>query len=511
MQPQESAKPAGGEAVSSGIAGLDDILRGGFTPDRLYLVEGNPGSGKTTLALQFLLDGVRRGEAGLYVTLSETKRELADIAASHGWTLDGVHIYEMAPSEQTLSADQQLTMFHASELELSETTKAVLDEVERIKPRRVVFDSLSEVRLLAQNPLRYRRQILALKQFFSGRQSTVLLLDDRTSAGEDLHLQSIAHGVVCLEQRPAEYGAERRQVRVSKMRGVNFRSGFHDFVIRKGGLDVFPRLVAAEHHKEFNGQYVQSGLESLDRLLGGGLMPGTSTLLLGPAGCGKSTVALQFAIAAAGRGERAALYIFDETVGTLKTRARSLGMPIDRFIEAGLITIQQIDAAELSPGEFADIVRRAAEGRDDHGRPAKVILVDSLNGYMNSMAEERQLTAQLHELFTYLSQRGVATLVTIAQSGMVGMAMRTPVDTTYLADNVLMFRYFESFGQVRRAISAVKKRSGAHELTIRELSMGPKGIQIGEPLVDFQGVLSGVPTFHGDRDQLSGKRGVHVD
>jgi circadian clock protein KaiC len=498
-----------GHPVSTGIAGLDDILRGGLTPDRLYLVEGNPGSGKTTLALQFLLDGVRRGEAGLYVTLSETKHELTDIAGSHGWSLQGIQIYEMAPSERALSPDQQLTMFHASELELGETTRAVLDEVERIKPRRVVLDSLSEVRLLAQNPLRYRRQILALKQFFSGRQSTVMLLDDRTSAGEDLHLQSIAHGVICLERRPTEYGAERRQLRVSKMRGVPFRSGFHDMVIRKGGLDVFPRLVAAEHHKEFAGQVVSSGLPSLDRLLGGGLPPGSSTLLLGPAGCGKSTVALQFAVAAATRGERAALFIFDETIGTLKTRARSIGMPIDQFMAGGLITVQQVDAVELSPGEFADAVRRAAEGHDGNGRPAKVLLIDSLNGYLNSMAEERQLTAQLHELFTYLSQLGVATLVTVAQSGMVGTSMRTPVDTTYLADNVLMFRYFESFGQVRRAISAVKKRSGAHELTIRELSMSPTGVQIGPPLTEFQGILSGVPTFHGDRAQLSEKRGGH--
>jgi circadian clock protein KaiC len=506
-----TAPSANGQTVSTGVAGLDDILRGGLTADRLYLVEGNPGSGKTTLALQFLLDGVRRGEAGLYVTLSETALEIKDIAHSHGWSLEGVHIYEMAPSERALSPDQQLTMFHASELELGETTKAVLDEVERIRPRRVVIDSLSEVRLLAQNPLRYRRQILALKQYFSGRQSTVLLLDDRTSDGEDLHLQSIAHGVICLEQRPTDYGADRRQLRVSKLRGVPFRSGYHDMVIRTGGLDVFPRLVAAEHHKEFTGRVVGSGLPSLDSLLGGGLPPGSSTLLLGPAGCGKSTVALQFALAAAERGDRAALFIFDETIGMLKTRARSIGMPIDRHLESGLITVQQVDAVELSPGEFADAVRRAAEGRDGHGRPAKVLLIDSLNGYFNSMAEERQLTAQLHELFTYLSQLGVSTLVTVAQSGMVGTNMRTPIDTTYLADNVLIFRYFESFGQVRRAVSVVKKRSGAHELTIRELSMTAEGVRIGPPLEEFQGILSGIPTFHGERGRLSGKRGEHEE
>jgi circadian clock protein KaiC len=509
MAPTDTATaPA---VVSTGVTGLDNILRGGFTPDRVYLIEGSPGSGKTTLALQFLLDGARKGERTLYVTLSETRRELLDVARSHRWSLDGVDIYEMAPSEKTLSPEQQLTMFHASELELSETVDAVLREVERIRPKRIVFDSLSEVRLLAQSPLRYRRQILALKQFFSGRNSTVLLLDDRTSTGEDLQLQSIVHGVVCLEQRVTDYGAERRQLCVAKMRGVQFRGGLHDFVIRKGGLDIFPRLVAAEHRKEFDGKDVLSGLPALDNLLGGGLPAGSSTLLLGPAGCGKSTVAMQYAVAAASRGDRAALYIFDETVGTLKTRARRLGMALDRYVESGLVTIQQVDPAELAPGEFAEIVRRAAEGRDASGRPAKMLLIDSLNGYLNSMAEEKQLVAQLHELFTYLNQRGTTTLVTVAQSGMVGSAMRTPVDTTYLADNVILFRYFESFGQVRRAISAVKKRSGPHERTIRELSMDGTGLHIGAPLDEFQGVLNGVPTFHGNREHLSIKRGMNGD
>ena len=493
--------------ISTGIAGLDDILRGGFTPDRLYLVEGAPGSGKTTLALQFLMDGARRGERCLYITLSETKRELLDIAASHGWSLDGIDIYEMAPSEKTLSPDHQLTMFHASELELSETIEAVLGEVERIGPRRIAFDSLSEVRLLAQNPLRYRRQILALKQYFSGRQSTVLFLDDRTSTAEDLQLHSIVHGVICLDQRVTDYGAERRQILVSKMRGVQFRGGLHDFVIRRGGLDIYPRLVAAEHRKAFGARNIVSGLEELDVLLGGGLPAGSSTLLLGPAGCGKSTIGMQYAIAAAERGERAAMYIFDETVNTLLTRAHGLGMPFDRHIDAGLITVQQVDPAELAPGEFAAIVRRAAEGKDANGRPAAVLMIDSLNGYLNSMSEEKQLVAQLHELFTYLNHRGTTTLVTVAQSGMVASAMRSPVDTTYLADNVVLFRFFESFGQVRRAISAVKKRGGPHERTIRELSFGPGGLAIGAPLEEFQGVLTGVPTYHGSAEQLAERRG----
>ena len=490
------------DPVSTGIAGLDDILRGGLTPGRLYLVEGNPGSGKTTLALQFLLDGVRRGEPTLYVTLSETKRELIGVARSHGWSLDGIYIHEMPAAEESLSPEAQLTMFHPSELELSETTAAVLAEVEKSKAKRVVFDSLSEMRLLAHNALRYRRQILALKHFFAGRQTTVLLLDDRTAPGEDLQLQSIAHGVIRLVQRATDYGAERRELTVLKMRGVSFRGGLHDFVIRKGGLDVFPRLVAAEHHHDFPEADLPSGLPALDGLLGGGLPPGSSTLFIGPAGVGKSTAALQFAIAAAERGERSALFIFDETVGTLRARARKMNMALDKHLKGGLITVQQVDPAELSPGEFVAIARRAVDGKDPNGRPAKVVMIDSLNGYLHSMSEEKFLSAQLHELFTYLSQRGVSTLVTVTQSGMIGSAMRSPIDTTYLADNVILFRYFEAAGHVRRAISVVKKRSGAHELAIREMRMTSKGIEIGKPLEDFQGILSGTPTFVGQAGDL---------
>ena len=489
--------------VSTGIAGLDDILRGGLTPGRLYLVEGNPGSGKTTLAIQFLLEGVRRGEPTLYVTLSETKRELIGVARSHGWSLDDILIHEMPTAEASLSPDAQLTMFHPSELELSETTAAVLAEVDKTKARRVVFDSLSEMRLLAQNALRYRRQILALKHFFAGRQTTVLLLDDRTAPGEDLQLQSIAHGVIRLEQRATEYGAERRELTICKMRGVSFRGGLHDFVIRRGGLDVFPRLVAAEHHQEFPDKDMPSGVPALDTLLGGGLPPGSSTLFIGPAGVGKSTAALQFALAAAGRGERSAVFIFDETVGTLRARARKMNMPLDPHLKSELVTVQQVDPAELSPGEFVAIVRRAVDGADENGRPAKVIMIDSLNGYLHSMSEERFLSAQLHELFTYLSQRGVSTMVTVTQSGMIGAGMRNPIDTTYLADNVILFRYFEAAGHVRRAISVAKKRSGAHELAIREMRMTSKGIEIGKPLEQFQGILSGTPTFLGaDSDLL---------
>jgi circadian clock protein KaiC len=503
---EQTMEETGSPPIATGIAGLDDILRGGFTPSRLYLVEGNPGSGKTTLALQFLLEGAAKGEPTLYVTLSETKSELVAVARSHGWSLDKIHIHEMAPSEQSLSPEAQLTMFHPSELELGETTKAVLAEVEKSKPKRIVFDSLSEMRLLAQSPLRYRRQILALKQFFSGKQTTVLLLDDRTAPGEDLQLQSIAHGVIRLETLATNYGSERRQLNVRKMRGVDFRGGLHDFVIRKGGLDVFPRLIAGEHHDEFPSKELPSGVKELDQLLGGGLPPGSASLFIGPAGVGKSTVALQFVIAAAERQQRGAIFIFDETDAMVQSRANKLGMNLDQHLKSGMITLQQVDPAELSPGEFVMTIRRAVDGTDKAGKPAKVVMIDSLNGYLHSMPQESFLNAQLHEVFTYLNQRGVTTLVTITQSGMFGR-MNTPIDTTYLADNVILFRYFEDRGHVRRALSVVKKRNGSHELTIREMRMSSKGIEIGEPLKNFQGILTGIPSLIGDMGDLRQENG----
>lgn len=483
-------------AIASGISGLDDILRGGFPKNCLYLITGTPGTGKTSLAMQFLLEGVKQGERCLYVTLSETKLEIAKVAQSHGWDLANLDIVELIPSEHNLSADAQLTVFNHSEMELGETTEAMIKAVNDYRPQRVVLDSLSELRLIAQNALRYRRQVLALKQFFAGHDCTVLMLDDRTGGIEDDHLQSIAHGVVMLEQLANQYGAERRRLRVSKMRGVSFRGGYHDFSIRRGGLDIFPRLIAAEHFSEFADSSLPSGNPQLDRLLGGGLPTGTSTLLLGPAGTGKSTIATQFATAAAARGERVAFFVFDENIGTLRSRSRKLGLPVDDGLKSGLITVQQIDPAELSSGEFAAIVRRAAEGSDASGKPAKLIVVDSLNGYLNAMPEQKFLTAQLHELLAYLGQQGVVTLLSVTQSGMVGH-MASPVDTTYLADNVILFRYFEAAGSVRRAISVVKKRNGQHEKTIRELDMDERGILIGEPLVDFHGILTGVPTLVG--------------
>lgn len=482
--------------VPTGVVGIDDILRGGLPEHCVYVLTGQPGSGKTTLAMQFLLEGARRGEPSLYVTLSESRREIAKIARSHGWDLAGIEICELLPAAAKLGIDSQLTVFNPSELELGETTEAMIAAVDASKPKRVVIDSLSELRLVAQSSLRFRRQILALKQFFGGRNCTVLLLDDESEVGNDAQLESIAHGVIKLEQLANQYGAERRRLRVAKLRGVPFRGGFHDFAIRRGGLDVFPRLVAAEHHTPFADGDLSSGNTQLDALLGGGIPYGTSTLFLGPAGTGKSTIATQFAVSAAKRGMRTAMYVFDENIGTFRTRSRKLGLGVEEHIEGGRVSIQQVDPAELSSGEFAALVRRAAEGMDVQSQPARVVIVDSLNGYLNAMPGEKFLTAQLHELLAYLGQRGIVTLLTVTQSGMVGN-MQSPVDTTYLADNVVLFRYFEARGHVRRAISVVKKRSGKHELTIRELLVSEDGLSIGPPLDEFQGVLTGVPQFVG--------------
>jgi circadian clock protein KaiC len=483
--------------LPTGISGVDDILRGGFPSDCLYMVTGTPGSGKTTLALQFLLEGVRRGEPCLYITLSESRKEITKVARSHGWNLEGIYICELIPSERNLSAEAQLTVFNPSELELGETTEAMIAAVDKYKPKRVVLDSLSELRLVAQNSLRYRRQILALKQYFGGQDCTVLMLDDRTGDISDGQLESIAHGVLLLEQLANQFGAERRRLRVVKMRGVSFRGGYHDFVIRKGGLDVFPRLVASEHLGEAPDELLASGNAGLDALLCGGLPFGTSTLLLGPAGTGKSTIATQFAVEAAKRGMRAAMFVFDENLGTLRSRSRKLGLALEPHIDSGMLSLRQVDPAELSSGEFAAIVQRSVDGADGAAQPARVVIVDSLNGYLNAMPEEKFLTAQLHELLAYLGQQGVVTLLSVTQSGMVGSNMNSPVDTTYLADNVILFRYFEARGHVRRAISVVKKRSGKHEQTIREMLVDQRGLEIGEPLSDFHGVLTGVPTYLG--------------
>lgn len=482
--------------VSTGNGGLDNILGGGIDPDRMYLVEGQPGTGKTTLGLQFLLDGAARGERTLYISLSETASELALVAHRHGWALDNLGVFELIPAEAALNPELEQSVFHSSEIELGETTRLIFDRVAHDSPTRVVFDSLSELRLLAQTPARYRRQVLGLKHFFAGRRCTVLVLDDLTDRGDDLQLHSIAHGVIRLEQLALDYGAERRRLSVIKMRGTSFRGGFHDFVIRKGGLVVFPRLIAAEHRREFRTEFVPSGDAELDAMLGGGLERGTNALLLGAAGVGKSSLALTYAVAAAKRGEGSAIYAFDEGRGTLEARAHTLGLPLYQMVEAGLIRIQQIDPAELSPGEFAGLVRHAVEANG-----IRVIIIDSLNGYLQAMPDERFLILQMHELLSYLGQMGVLTLLVLAQHGLVG-PMQTPIDLSYLSDAVLMLRYFEFEGEVRRALSVVKKRSGRHEHTIREFRLSERGVSVGPTLRQFNGIFSGTPTYTGPRSPL---------
>jgi circadian clock protein KaiC len=492
--------------ASTGVLGLDEVLAGGLPIDHLYLIEGDPGTGKTTLALQFLLEGVRRGERCLYVTLSESKHELLGVAESHGWDISGIPIYEMAPQEDEFTPEAQYTVFHPSDVELADTTRSVLKRVEEVNPSRVVFDSLSELRMLARDPLRYRRQILGLKRHFADRQCTVILLDDRTAEGNDLQLQSIAHGVIIMQSLEREFGVKRRRLEVRKMRGSRYREGYHDYTIEKGGVHVYPRLVASEHLSDFKRRPVLSGVRELDQLLGGGLDSGTSTLLIGPAGCGKSTVATRYAISAAERGERAAMFTFDETAGTLLYRAAELGMPLKKYMENGLIHLEQVDPAEMSPGAFIvglrDIVQKGK---------AKVVVIDSLNGFLNAMPGEDFLTLQLHEVLSYMNQQGVATIMTLAQHGFVGVGMQSPVDVSYLADCVLLFRYFEAKGEVRQAISVVKKRSGHHERSIRELIFKNGGIAVGPTLRHFEGVLTGVPKHTGVAEELSGGSNTQAD
>jgi circadian clock protein KaiC len=479
------------QRAATGIGGLDEILNGGLPSNHLYLVDGAPGTGKTTLALQFLMEGVKKGEPGLYVTLSESRSELEGVARSHGWTLDGIEVFELA-AQTAADVDADYTIFHPAEVELQRTIDSVLETVERLKPARVVFDSLSEMRLLAREPLRFRRQILAIKQFFLPRTITVLLLDDKTSPEGDLQLHSLAHGVIVLEHVALEYGSERRRLQVTKVRGSRFRGGYHDFRIATGGLEVYPRIRHDEVRNRGSDETMSSGDEKIDQLLGGGLTCGTSLLITGAAGTGKSVLSSQYAFSAVNRGENVLFYLFDERMSTFRLRSEALEMDLSDAIENGQLHLNQIEPTALSPGEFASQVVTAVE--NDH---ISLVIIDSINGYMQSMPEERLLPIQVHELLSFLSNNGVACIMTLVQHGIFGNPVDEAAEVSYLADSVILMRYFEVHGAVRQAISVVKRRSGNHERTIREFRVGTGGLLVGEPLRDFQGVLTGVPNYTG--------------
>ncbi len=485
------------QGVSTGIAGFDGILDGGYASNRVHLIEGQPGTGKTTLALQFLLEGATNGERCLYITLSETPDELRQVAETHGWNLEGIEIFELVPAELSLDPKQQQTVVYASDLELGETIKMTFDEIRRVAPSRVVFDSLSEIRLLAQNPLRYRRQVIALKHLFAQQHCTALFLDDLTEESDDLNLHSLVHGVIRLEHYALQYGAERRRLRIFKMRGRNFRGGFHDFVIRKGGIALFPRLIAAEYADGTKvAEPILSGIAELDQLLGGGLDRGTSTLLMGPSGSGKSTIAMQFVMAALTRDEKALFVTFDETKSILTKRAAGMGWRLDEAVGNGRLVLEQVDPAELSPGELTGMIRRRVEADQ-----VRIVVLDSLSGYQNAIPAEQFMLLLMHEMLTYLNHRGVVTILTLAQHGLVG-PMQSSVDLTYLSDTVLLLRFFEAAGKIRRAISVLKKRTGRHEDEIREYRFDDRGIRVGPPLSEFQGVLQGTPTYTGQHGAL---------
>ena len=494
--------------VSTGINGLDAVLKGGLPAKRFYLLEGAPGSGKTTVALQFLMEGLSKGEKVLYVTLSETAEELYAVAESHGWDLHQMPLFELAQADVALSFDREQSILHPWEVELSETIKLITDKVEEIQPSRVVFDSLSEMRLLAQDSLRYRRQLLMLKQHFATKQITVLLVDDMTgNAGErDVHLHSLCHGVITLERLTLEFGGARRRVQVQKLRGVNFTAGYHDFVISTGGVVVFARLVSSNFHSEFLEERISSGLPELDHMLDGGMLRGSTTLITGPAGSGKTNIALQYVAAACERGERAVIYQFDERIGTLLSRSKLLGFEFKKYVDSGLLHIKQMDPAEVSPGEFSCLVKEEVEERS-----VKLIVIDSLSGYASSMPQEKQLLLQMHEMLTYLNQQGVVTLLINPQQSLVGSMTTTGLNVSYVADAVMLLRFFEHEGRIRKAISIIKNRGGSHEDTIRELRIDSKGLRIGDVLDKFRGVLTGIPEYNGSSHQLLEPRVDAID
>ena len=491
------AKTIAQKRLSTGIKGLDTILGGGFPENRLYLIQGEPGTGKTTMAFQFLMEGLRLGEKCLYISFSESREELESVANSHGWNISNLNMLELGSIEEQLKPESQNTVFYPSEVEMNQTTNVLYAEIDRLKPTRVVFDSISEMGMLAETSLRYRRQMLALKQFFSKHFCTVLLLDDLTTGPKDLQVQSIVHGVMSMKKLHPEFGNERRRMNIVKLRGISYLGGYHDYVIKYGGIEIFPRMISSEFEGKENHTKFSSGISELDKLLGGGLDAGTSTLFLGPAGTGKSSLSLQYAYAAAERGEKAIVFTFEESLGTILMRSKSIGMDIKKHLDSGMMKISKIDPAQLSPGEFADRIKMAV--LEDN---FKVVSIDSLNGYLHAMPQEQFLILQLHELLAFLANQGVATLMVLAQQGMMGHMMNTPIDLTYLADTVVITRYFEASGSVRKAVSVIKHRSGVHETTIREFSFSNKGLEVGKPLTQFKGVLTGVPEFVGENKGL---------
>ena len=473
--------------IDTGVSGLNDILSGGLPAGQMYLLEGTPGTGKTTIALQFIRTAILLGERALYITLSESKRELETSARSHGWKEEDFEIAEFVPEEASLSPDQQYTVFHPSEVELASIIEKLTRLIDTVRPTRLVIDSLSELRLLASDTMRYRRQLLALKQFFAGRDTTVLLLDDRSAEGSDMQLQSIAHGVIRLDRVQRSYGVNRRQIEIMKLRGSSFREGSHDYTIETGGICIYPRLIANEHDSNFKNERVKSGIEALDAMFGGGINRGSSTLLIGPTGAGKSTMSIQYAHAAAARGDRAIVYAFDEVLRTAIDRAEALGIHVREEMSKGTLAMSQIDPAELSPGEFVWQIRKDVEEND-----TRVVIIDSLNGFLNAMPGERDLTLQLHELIAFLNQKGVITFLILTQHGLVG-TMHAEIDVSYLADTVVLLRYFEAEGEIRQVISVLKQRVGRHERSLREFHLEDTGISVGEPLKNFRGILTGVP------------------
>jgi circadian clock protein KaiC len=476
----------------TGVPGLDEILNGSLPKNHLYLLQGKPGTGKTTLSMQFLLNGLIHGERVLYVTFSETKLELQAVAQSHGWDVSKLPILELSTFSNSLSQNSQNTLFHPSEVELTKLINLLLDEVKKINPSRIVFDSVSELRLLADSSLRYRRQMLAFKEFFIGRGATVLFLDDLSIDDGDMHVQSIVHGVILLEKFRAAYGVERRQIHIAKLRGVNFKGGTHDYIIEKGGITIFPRLVSSHYKSNYSPERISSGSKELDALIGGGLDRGTSNLILGPAGTGKSTIAVQLAVAAAKAGKKVAIYSFEEAIENLTIRSAALGFDLDALVKSGKLTLRKVDPAELTPGQFTSLVREA------HDDKADMVVIDSLNGYIHAMPERQFLMLQLHELLSFLGKQGIITVLVLSQSGVIGSNMLSPLDLTYLADTVILTRYFEAMGAVKKAISVVKKRTGSHEETLREFRISNGGITVGPVLSNFSGIFSGIPKYLGD-------------